>query len=429
MHADIFCRVIDNFGDIGVTWRLVRQLRQEHGWLPRLWVDDLKSFQRLEPRVSVAATQHIEGVEIIHWPQSTDFTPAPIVIATFSCDLPDQYVENMRAQRNQPTAIGESLWINLEYLSAEDWVEGCHGLPSLRADGLSSHFFFPGFTTQTGGLLRESALIAQRDTWQTDRAAQRAFLEKLDLSQAAVAALFPATRDTPAARLVNLFCYNNAPVAELIGVLRADARQTVLLIPEGVHTQYTSEQQGQLFIERVPFLPQTEYDKVLWTADLNFVRGEDSIVRGIWAGKPLIWQIYPQTENTHLEKLRAWLAQTGLPEDICDVMMGWNPESAKSDSAAADDCAGAADPTHQIKSSGYENPDDEADAQANRSQTTEFSSVLQQQLKPENFHAWQQHAHRFCTSQTAQTDLATALTTFCLSKLREQSKFAPERLK
>lgn len=429
MHADIFCRVIDNFGDIGVTWRLVRQLQQEHGWLPRLWVDDLKSFQRLEPRVSVAATQHIDGIEIIHWPHSTDFTPAPIVIATFSCDLPDQYVENMRAQHNHSAARPESLWINLEYLSAEDWVEGCHGLPSLRADGLSSHFFFPGFTEQTGGLLRESALIAQRDTWQTDRAAQRAFLEKLGISEAAVAALFPVMRDHPAARLVNLFCYNNAPVASLIEVLRADARQTVLLIPEGIHPQYTSGQQGQLFIERVPFLPQTEYDKVLWTADLNFVRGEDSIVRGIWAGKPLIWQIYPQTENTHLEKLRAWLALTGLPEDICNVMMRWNPESVQSHSAAAEKCVAAAERDRQIYLSGYKNTDSDSNAPVNRTQIAEFANALQQQLKQENFHAWQQHAHRFCTSQTAQTDLATALTTFCLSKLSEQSKFAPERLK
>jgi uncharacterized repeat protein (TIGR03837 family) len=395
MRADIFCRVIDNFGDIGVTWRLARQLQREHDWQIRLWVDDLNSFQRLEPRVSVAATQNIDGIEIVHWPHSTDFTPAPIVIATFSCDLPDRYVENMRAQRKHPSARPESLWINLEYLSAEDWVEGCHGLPSLRADGLSSYFFFPGFTAQTGGLLRESALIAQRDSWQTDRVAQRAFLESLGLSQAAIAALFPVRQDKPAARLVNLFCYNNAPVAALIGVFRADSRQTVLLIPEGIHPQYSSGQQGQLFIERVPFLPQTDYDKVLWTADLNFVRGEDSIVRGIWAGKPLVWQIYPQTENTHLVKLRAWLAQTGWPEDICTVMMRWNPESTQLDSAGTQNCA-------------------------------EFGSALQRQLKPENFHAWQQQAHSFCTSQTAKTDLACALATFCLSK---QSKFAPERLK
>ena len=423
MHADIFCRVIDNFGDIGVTWRLVRQLQQEQQWSIRLWVDDLKSFQRIEPRLLPdLSKQTVAGIEVIAWTDpAPDLRPSAIVIASFSCELPAQYLARMQEQH--------SVWVNLEYLSAEDWVEGCHGRPSLRADGLSSHFFFPGFTEQTGGLLRESALIAQRDSWQTDRAAQRAFLEKLGLSQAAIAALFPATRNNPAARLVNLFCYNNAPVAALIGLLRADSRQTVLLIPEGIHPQYTSGLQEQLFIERVPFLPQSEYDKVLWTADLNFVRGEDSIVRGIWAGKPLIWQIYPQTENTHLKKLRAWLVQTGLPEDICNVLMHWNPESAQIDSATAEDCADAAELAHKIKSSGYKNYRCDNGTQPSQTKTAEFESALQRQLKPENFHAWQQHANRFCTSQTALTDLATALTTFCLSKLKEENKFTPERLK
>ncbi|MBY0444112.1 MAG: elongation factor P maturation arginine rhamnosyltransferase EarP, partial [Burkholderiales bacterium] len=36
---DIFCRVIDNYGDIGVCWRLARQLSFEHGFAVRLMVD------------------------------------------------------------------------------------------------------------------------------------------------------------------------------------------------------------------------------------------------------------------------------------------------------------------------------------------------------------------------------------------------------
>ncbi len=138
MQADVFCRVVDNFGDIGVTWRLVRQLQREHNWLIRLWVDDLKSFQRLEARVDLYALQQvIEHIEIIHWGDpAPDLIPYPIVLCSFSCDLPATYI----AQLHQRPA----LWLNLEYLSAETWVEGCHGLPSLRGDGLSSYFFFPG---------------------------------------------------------------------------------------------------------------------------------------------------------------------------------------------------------------------------------------------------------------------------------------------
>jgi uncharacterized repeat protein (TIGR03837 family) len=133
MQADVFCRVVDNFGDIGVTWRLVGQLQREHNWSIRLWVDDLKSFQRLEARVDLYALQQvIEHIEIIHWGDpAPDLIPYPIVLCSFSCDLPATYI----AQLHQRPA----LWLNLEYLSAETWVEGCHGLPSLRGDGLSSY--------------------------------------------------------------------------------------------------------------------------------------------------------------------------------------------------------------------------------------------------------------------------------------------------
>ena len=424
MQADVFCRVIDNYGDIGVTWRLVRQLQREHGWRIRLWVDDLKSFQRLEPQIALAAQQDLNGIEVIDWTEAADFTPRQVVIATFSCDLPEQYVENLRAQTAASTSTSRNpashgtprtLWINLEYLSAEHWVEGCHQLPSLRSDGLSSHFFFPGFTAQTGGLLRESDLISQRDAWQADRAAQRVFLEKLGLSQAALDALFPHAATTPRARLVNLFCYKSAPVDSLIEVLGADPQQTVLLIPDGIHPEYQSGQYGQLRMERVPFLPQTEYDKILWTADLNFVRGEDSIVRAIWAGKPLIWQIYPQTENTHLEKLQAWLARTGLTEDICTLMMRWNPESAESHSDEVN-LTRSTKHDQEINSSGYKNTSNTHSHPKQRIRKVEFARTLQQQLGPENFDIWREHARQFSDRQAALPDLAATLTAFCMSK-------------
>jgi uncharacterized repeat protein (TIGR03837 family) len=427
MQADVFCRVIDNYGDIGVTWRLVRQLQREHDWQIRLWVDDLQSFQRLEPGVAFVAQQNLNGIEVIDWSQATDFTPRHVVIATFSCDLPETYIENLRVQVSQSESAesgyqpslrkAKSLWINLEYLSAEDWVEGCHQLPSLRSDGLSSHFFFPGFTEKTGGLLRETDLIVQRDTWQADSQAQRAFLEKLGLNPAAIAALFPAATNTPAARLVNLFCYDNAPVDLLIEVLRTDPRQTVVLIPEGIHPEYPSGQYGQLFIERVAFLPQTEYDKILWTADLNFVRGEDSIVRGIWAGRPLIWQIYPQTENTHLEKLQAWLARTGLPEDICQLIISWNPESSEGDSKSGGNSIHTADKAPAIKLSGYKKNIAIDHGIGSQAKATAFTHALQQQLQPAHFEIWQQQSRRFSSEQASLPDLATALTAFCLSKL------------
>ena len=355
MQADVFCRVVDNFGDIGVTWRLARQLQREHSWSIRLWVDDLKSFQRLEARIHLQALQQvIEHIEIIHWGDpAPDLIPYPIVLCSFSCDLPATYL----AQLHQRPA----LWLNLEYLSAETWVEGCHGLPSLRGDGLSSYFFFPGFNSRTGGLLRERELLTRRDIWQQDPGAQRRMLERLGVSAQALTAwqpcleqpratashstaltlqseacdssLLPRT-DLQLARLLTLFCYPHAPVAQLLEALCTEPRASVVLIPEGVAPELATGRLGpfkQVYLERIPFVSQPEYDQLLWMADLNFVRGEDSIVRAVWAGKPLIWQIYPQTEGTHLIKREAWLKISSLPTDIQDLLRHWNADTVSAD--------------------------------------------------------------------------------------------------
>jgi len=322
MQADVFCRVVDNFGDIGVTWRLVRQLQREHRWSIRLWVDDLNSFRRLEARVHLHALQQvIEQIEIIHWGDpAPDLIPYPLVLCSFSCDLPASYITQLHQR--------PALWVNLEYLSAETWVEGCHGLPSLRGDGLSAHFFFPGFNDKTGGLLREQELLSQRDHWQKDLASQRQLLERLGVSAKALAAWLPN------ARMLTLFCYPHAPVTQMLEALCADARASIVLIPDGIAPELTTGRLGplqQVYIERIPFVSQPEYDQLLWMADLNFVRGEDSVVRALWAGKPLIWQIYPQSEGTHLIKLEAWLKISNFSAEVQDLLRHWNVANAPAD--------------------------------------------------------------------------------------------------
>ena len=148
-ECDIFCNVIDNYGDIGVSWRLARQLANEYGLTVRLWVDDLASLARLCPEADDTLAQQLcRGVEVRHWGE--DFSvvrAADLVIEAFGCRLPQAYLDAMAAQH--------TVWVNLEYLSAEDWVAGCHKLPSPRPP-LTRYFFFPGFTRETGGLLLES---------------------------------------------------------------------------------------------------------------------------------------------------------------------------------------------------------------------------------------------------------------------------------
>ncbi len=301
---DIFCSVVDNYGDIGVTWRLARQLVAEHRLAVRLWVDDLQAFTRLCPMARADVfSQWQEGVEVCRWQADwPDTPPADVVIGAFACQLPGAYVEAMNRMPAKP------LWLNLEYLSAEDWVPGCHGLPSPQPGGLNKLFFFPGFVDNTGGLLREHDLVARRRAFQADPQARAAFLAQLGV-------VLPA--DTC---LLSLFAYENPGVSEWLDALASAPQASHLLVPEGrvladvrawlgvptltvgaVHTR------GCLTVQVVPFVSQDDYDRLLWCCDFNAVRGEDSFVRAQWAGRPMVWHIYPQEEAVHLVKLEAFL--------------------------------------------------------------------------------------------------------------------------
>ena len=302
---DIFCSVVDNYGDIGVTWRLARQLVAEHQLGVRLWVDDLRAFVPLCPEADVnAARQWQQGVEVCQWPEQWQPTDvADVVVEAFACKLPEGYLQAMKARATP------ALWINLEYLSAEDWVSGCHGLPSMRPDGLKRMFFFPGFDTGTGGLLREADVLQRRRAFEQDPQARQAFLQGLGV--------FPASN----ARLVSLFAYENTGLASWLDAMAAGSVPTHLLVPQGrimgdllrwlgvdQLALGSVEQRGALTVQTLPFVRQEDYDHLLWSCDFNAVRGEDSFVRAQWAGRPLLWHIYEQEEDAHWVKLNAFLA-------------------------------------------------------------------------------------------------------------------------
>ncbi|MFC5479212.1 elongation factor P maturation arginine rhamnosyltransferase EarP [Massilia suwonensis] len=326
----IFCKVVDNYGDIGICWRLARQLQREHGVLVTLRVDDLASFRRICPEVDVeAAAQQVQGVRVLHWRGlDDDYTPADvadIVIEFFAVDIPPRYVEAMAARTPRP------VWLNLEGLTAEEWVEGCHRLPSMHPRlKLTKYFFFPGFTNQTGGLLREAGLESEREAFLGQPQQVRGFLQSLGLSDTEIDAY-----------KVSLFCYPHAPVAELFAAWQDGGEAVTCLVPEGVAAQAVEEflgaaghagtaaTRGNLTVRVLPFVPQPDYDRLLWACELNFVRGEDSWVRAQWAGKPFVWHIYPQDENLHHKKLRAFLGRYAPDIDsLQSVMLQWNGAAA-----------------------------------------------------------------------------------------------------
>ncbi len=301
VRCDLFCRVIDNLGDAAVCWRLARQLALEHGWAMRLWIDD-------PTPIDVLAPDHgFLPVEIRRWtPDFPDADPAQIVIEAFACELPARYVERMARLSRPP------VWINLEYLSAEDWVPGCHGQPSPHPTlGLVKYFFFPGFVPGTGGL------ILERDA---------------NFGRHGIGSTLS----------VSMFCYQNPALPELLDTWAKGNEPVLCRVADGLPRRQVADwlevafepgasvRRGSLELIALPFVPQPDYDRILGGSDLNFVRGEDSFVRAQWARRPFVWQAYPQADGAHRAKLEAFLSLFGraLPADrriaMAEFHRAWN---------------------------------------------------------------------------------------------------------
>ncbi|MCG9696743.1 elongation factor P maturation arginine rhamnosyltransferase EarP [Shewanella sp. Isolate11] len=312
-HWDIFCAVVDNYGDIGVTWRLAKQLAAEYQLSMILWVDDLNSFSHILPELDPSkAIQSFNQVIIKQWnqPLDLDYQPGAVLIEAFACELPPQVIEqiNHYHRSSEHTA---PLWLNLEYLSAEDWVEGCHGLPSLQSSGIKKYFYFPGFTPKTGGLICEADLLVQRAAWQNDIQHKQSLFAELGLTGIA-----------PEDKVISIFSYESPSLAALCSHWQQGDKKIHALIPLGrslnslkhYFPDLTQLQAGQsvtidnLTLHILPMTDQQNFDRLLWSCDFNIVRGEDSFLRAQWAAKPFIWHIYPQEDDYHLIKLRAFMA-------------------------------------------------------------------------------------------------------------------------
>jgi uncharacterized repeat protein (TIGR03837 family) len=320
-RVHVFCKVVDNYGDIGVCWRLSGQLAGVHAFDVTLWVDDLVSFKAICDEVDAhASVQTVHGITVRHWIKSGWDKVAPqdvgqIVIEGFGCTLPDAYIQAMAQAAVAP------VWLNLEYLSAESWVEDCHAMVSVHPTlPLKKYFFFPGFSDRTGGLLIDQATLDRKALFDADPEAGPNYL---------------ASQGVPmvdGALYMSLFCYPHAPVVTLFNDLAAGARPMVCIVPDGVATASVeaflgqvlpvgkSMSKGNLTVYCLPFSDQPSYDTLLWSCDMNFVRGEDSFVRAQWAAKPLVWQIYIQDEDAHVIKLDAFLERymKAMPADMAE---------------------------------------------------------------------------------------------------------------
>ena len=326
LQWDIFCKVIDNFGDIGVCWRLAADLARR-GHRVRLWLDDASALAWMAPGGCA-------GVDVLQWAEPLDLAqarlqaqPSDVLVEAFGCAVA---IEFIAACAHPVWLSGQKLlWINLEYLSAEPYVRRCHALPSPvshgPAAGATKWFFYPGFTPDTGGLPREPSLAARQAEFDAD-----AWLAGRGLARHA------GVRETR----ISLFCYepqllaallaqlalrglHGEPVRLLVTAGRASA--SVRAIFDGdASLGALCKSRKLLSISYLGLLTQTDFDHLLWACDLNFVRGEDSLVRALWASRAFVWQAYPQGDAAHLPKVEALLDLLQAPPSLRRFHQAWN---------------------------------------------------------------------------------------------------------
>ena len=338
---DLFCRVIDNHGDLGVAVRLARQLAQ-HGHGVRLWVDEPSALTWMAPDLAQlplagnhpAATWPADhGIRVLPWSAASDaeclrnLAPATVWAELFGCELPEAFVAHGAAHAHTPAQ--RPVWLNLEYLSAEAYVARSHGLPSHIGAGPATSwtkwFFYPGFTPDTGGLLRAGP----------DAPAGAAIEDP------------SGPGDQPARVRTTLFCYEPPGLQPWLAAMQdPSALPLDWLVMPGRPTHFFAQalalpsqpEPSSAFapiagtphrFRLLPHMTQPAFDATLAAADINFVRGEDSLVSGLRSGKPLIWHIYPQDDQAHHDKLRAFLQWLDAPPTLVDMHLSWNGLHAK----------------------------------------------------------------------------------------------------
>ncbi|MDA8416164.1 MAG: elongation factor P maturation arginine rhamnosyltransferase EarP [Betaproteobacteria bacterium] len=317
----IFCRVIDNFGDAGVSWRLSCQLSRHLGHPVDLVIDDWQTLARLEPALGDEPLENraitTRGVRVWSWrrleeqPEKLETSDPQVLVSGFSCELPEAVRFGLQQWKVAP------LWILFEYLSAEAWVDDCHARPSpISSYPGQRYFYFPGFTRYSGGLLREPGLLDDRDDWQQNHSRPGWVAQ--------------------AQRWLTLWAYPEAPWLALHEAICQDPELWGWCLFEGAALTNCILEHGlaSIPVRVIPFQTQGNYDVCLWDADLNLVRGEDSFVRAQWAGKPLLWHIYPQEDGSHWNKLNAFLdiyldgVEHSLAMAIRALFLAWNGKGA-----------------------------------------------------------------------------------------------------
>lgn len=311
-NLDIFCHVIDNFGDVGIAYRFAKELKLAClSCDVRLFVSDLGPLKSILPVIdSLQTVQEHEGIVFVDSTKLDNILvdalgTADVLVEAMGCEIPEAVMKKAEQR--------DTLIINLEYLSAEKWITEYHMKPSLLPQpALKKYFYMPGFTPESGGIIIDSRVEKSRQSLSDDRIKYlnnhlKCFGVSLtDTKDALFGSIFTYARgfDTFLSDIgeidknIYLFIFGQKSRESMIQSLH---RAQAAVISDAHYTL------KNIHVLIMPFLPQTVYDQFLCLTDFNFVRGEDSFVRAILSGKPFIWNAYLQENIYHRVKVEAFL--------------------------------------------------------------------------------------------------------------------------
>ena len=311
MEITVLCKVVDNFGDIGVVFRLCRALSELKKNLEiRLVVSNLDSFAKISKGIDSTKTfQEFRGWKVFDWNDSAlckkEFSknPPEFILECFQCGRPEWLEELLFSpQFNLNVQI-----VNVEYLTAESWADDFHLLKSgTRSAKIKKINFMPGFTKKTGGLILDKNFMRCLSEKKFALNLVKQNLDKKILSE-----------DFSDSFKILIFSYpkNFDFLASAIKEF-SFLKKIIVFVASGAGADSAKISLKKFKVNFIclPFMQQEVWDAFLSLMDFSFVRGEDSFSRCCLFGNPFIWNIYPQEEEFHIVKLNAFLQKIKIPQ-------------------------------------------------------------------------------------------------------------------
>lgn len=278
---DIFCQVIDNYGDVGVAYRLAREFKRVYpNKKLRFVINQIEELNLIRKS---------EDIEIILYKDISKIeNSADLIIESFGCEIPKEYMD--KALKNA------KLIINLEYFSAEKWVDDFHLQESFLGGNLKKYFFIPGLSEKSGGILLDNEFLERKKKVEANK---EYYLEKFEIKE---------KYDL----IGSVFSYKKNFDSLIEELKKLDKKIILLILSEKTQKNFikyfdNGNNYDKIKFVKLPFFTYDKYEELLALCDFNLVRGEDSFVRALLLGKPFLWHIYPQDENTHIKKLESFL--------------------------------------------------------------------------------------------------------------------------